>query len=238
MEDQNFLIYHTECNGEGYLVSSGSTSVFSSASLSNGLQLTLDEGVQTLYLVPLAPDCPLGCGYNYTLDLSGFVPVSPTPTPTRTPAASIAASPANTPTITPTRTPSATTVIPWAGPFGYHSVSRNGEQLRCVWSSNDYSSYQRATYAYNLASYLTMGTPPGSSLSETSPTTAALDMDFYVYNNSKTQVKADVERIYTGTPVVYWFSNTTETTVVVDDVSVLNFTGGIDNFYYIDKDDI
>ena len=62
-------------------------------------------------------------------------------------------------------------------------------------------------------------------------------MDFYVYNNARTTVKANVERIY-GTPIVYYFADVNSTTLVVDDVSVLEFGGGKENFYYIDKDDI
>lgn len=243
MENQNFLIYHTECNGDGYLVQSGSTTIFSSASLASGIQLTLDEGIQTLYLVPLAPECPLGCGYNYSIDLSGFVAVSPTPsvTPTVTPTRTflpVSVIPSQVATVTPTLTPSPTTIVPWAGPFGLHTISRNGEQLRCVWSADDYSSWQRNIYAYNLASYLTKGTPPGQSTSETSPITATLDMDFYVYNNARTTIKADVERLFGQSPVVYYFADVNSTTLVADNVSVLNFGGGKDNFYYIDKDDI
>lgn len=235
MEGQNFLIYHTECGNDDYLVNVGGTNIITSASLAEGIAIELDQSIQTLYLLPLAEECPLGCVYDYSLDLSEYVAPSPTPSPSSTPPATVTPSPS----VGVSPTPSASQVIPWGGPFGYHSINRNGEQLRVVWSANDYSTYERNIFAYNLASYLTNGNPPVSSTSETSPNTATLPMDFYVYNNARTSVRADVERLSApASPVVYYFSNATQTTVVVDDVSVLNFTAGSDNYYYIDKDDI
>lgn len=231
LENQNFFIYHTDCTDENNLVAIGGQVLIPSASLATGLTVVVDETVEKLYLVPLSEECPLGCGYDYYITLSDYVPPTPTPTNTLTPSPSTIPDPTPTPSITPS--PSTPASPPPSGMYGIHSISRNGEQLRVVWSADDYFSYQRAIYAYNLASFLTNGNPPGQSISESSPITASLPMDFYVYKSDQVTIAADVVRLPGAH--IYYFSDSNQTTLVVNTVSVGTFSSGKQNYYYLDK---
>lgn len=97
LENKNFLIFHTECNNPSFLVEVGGSTVISSASLASGLTLTLDDSISTLYLFPISSDCPLGCGYNYVLNLS----LPPSATPSTTPAATPPPTPSPSPQVAP-----------------------------------------------------------------------------------------------------------------------------------------
>jgi hypothetical protein len=227
LEGAEFYLYHTECDVFDNLIDIEGSYIITSSSLATGITFTISDSIEKVYLLPLSPDCPLGCGYNYTITLDQYVGPSPTPTitPTATPAASVAATP--TPTVTPT--PSVSGGIPFVGPYGSVSMSRNGAQLRFVWSSSDYSTYQRVIYAQQLSTFLA-GTYVGQSLSETSPTTGVINKDFDVYNNAKTLLLA--RAIRSASPTVYYFDDGSQMTLVANNVDVLPFTSAYGNFYY------
>ena len=65
----NFLLFHTECNNPTYQITYNVDIVITSSSLADGLALTLDDSITTLHLYPVSEDCPLGCGYNYSINL-------------------------------------------------------------------------------------------------------------------------------------------------------------------------
>lgn len=227
LEGTEFFLYHTECGVFKNLIDIEGSYIIPSSSLANGISFTISDSIEKVYLLPLSLDCPLGCGYNYTITLDQYVGPSPTPTvtPTSTPAASVAA----TPTPTVTLTPSVSAGIPFVGPYGLVTMSRNGAQLRFVWSSSDYSTYQRIIYAQQLAQFLA-GTSVGISYSETSTTTGVIVKDFDVYNNSKTLLLA--RAIRDASPTVYYFDDGTQTTLVANNVSASPFISGYGNFYY------
>lgn len=112
-----FNLFHTQCGLASNLIEYSGSNLISSSSLAQGLELQLDENITTLFLSPISSDCPLGCGYNYILNLSA--PPVPTPTPTVTPTPipdtptptpipdtpTPTPDPTPTPTLTPTPTP-------------------------------------------------------------------------------------------------------------------------------------
>jgi hypothetical protein len=104
LQDSNFFLFHTVCGVAANLIEYSGSTVISSASLSDGLVLELDNSISQLFLFPLSQDCPLGCGYDYSLTLT--VPVTPTPTPlpTSTPSPTNTPAPTGVPTDTPTPT--------------------------------------------------------------------------------------------------------------------------------------
>lgn len=227
LEGSNFFLYHTECGVFENLIDISGSYTISSSSLASGITFTISDSIEKVFLLPLSEDCPLGCGYNYTLTLDQYVAPSPTPsvTPTFTPTATV------TPTITPTPTvtPSVSAGIPFVGPYGRVSMSRNGAQLRFVWTNSDYSTYQRIIYAQNFAAWLA-GTSVNISNSETSPITATIIKDFDVYNNSRTVLAA--RAIRDASPAVYYFDDGTQTVLVANNVTAAVFTSGTDTYYY------
>lgn len=108
LQDANFIIFHTQCGNPDTIVQVSGSDTVSSSSLAAGLSLSLDESINTLYLVPISSDCPLGCNYDYSLTLSA--PPSPTPsnTPSNTPTPSVTSSPGVSPAATPDSTPANT----------------------------------------------------------------------------------------------------------------------------------
>ena len=105
LEDSNFLLFHTECNNPDNQITYSGSNIIPSSSLAEGLTLTLDSSITTLHLYPISEGCPLGCGYNYSINLG--IPPSPTP--------SLSVTPSTTPSITATpgisSTPSPSVVI-------------------------------------------------------------------------------------------------------------------------------
>ena len=227
LEGTEFFLYHTECDVFENLIEVNGSYSIPSSSLSTGITFTISDSIEKVYLLPLSADCPLGCGYNYTLILDQYVGPSPTPsiTPTITPTATV------TPTVTrtPTATPPASVGIPFVGPYGLVDMSRNGAQLRFVWSASEYSTYQRILYAQELATWLA-GTYVGSSLSETSLTTATIVKDFDIYNNAQTVLMS--RAIRDASPQVYYFDNGTQCTLVANNVTAVPFTFSKDSFYF------
>lgn len=108
LEDANFIIYHTKCGVVDNIVQVAGSNTVSSASLADGVTITVDESITSIYLLPISTDCPLGCNYDYVATLAP--PPSPTPsiTPTTTPTPSVTSSPGATPAGTPAGTPAST----------------------------------------------------------------------------------------------------------------------------------
>lgn len=120
LQDGAFNIYHTECGKYDNLISYSGSFDIPSSSLAQGIVLNLDDSITTLYLTPAITsslDCPLGCGYEYVLNLTQPTPepttpqpTTPTPTPEpTTPSPIIIATPEPTPEPT---TPEPTTPAP------------------------------------------------------------------------------------------------------------------------------
>lgn len=211
LEDSNFLLYHTECDNNDYLIST-----ISSSSLSTGISFVVSDSIEKVYLVPLSSECPLGCGYNYSITLDQFVALSPTPTvtPSSTPASTLTP----TPTRTVTPTPTSSVFIDYRT-FGLHTVSKNGSsQVRFVWSVSDYGSqYQRIIFAQQLASWLCSPNNINLTTNISSPNYQTITKDFKIYNNAKTTLMTTVVR--SGSPTVYFFDDGTQSVVVADGVS-------------------
>ena len=122
LQGGTFNIYHTECGiGSNLIQYSGSTTITSS-SLAEGLVLTLDESITALYLTPAFPislECPLGCGYEYVLNLIIPTPHPSTPEPTPEPSTPEPSTPEPStpePTAPPIPTPEPSTPEPSATP--------------------------------------------------------------------------------------------------------------------------
>ena len=120
LQDGAFNIYHTECGKYDNLISYSGSFDIPSSSLAQGIVLNLDDSITTLYLTPAITsslDCPLGCGYEYVLNLTQPTPepttpqpTTPTPTPEpTTPSPIVIATPEPTPEPT---TPEPTTPAP------------------------------------------------------------------------------------------------------------------------------
>lgn len=100
LNNTQFYLYHTQCGVSSSLIEYSGSNLITSSSLLEGLVLQLDDSITSLHLQPISQDCPLGCGYEYSINLSQ--PATPTPTPTNTP----------TPTPTGTATPPTDTPAP------------------------------------------------------------------------------------------------------------------------------
>lgn len=101
LQDTSFLLFHTECGKAANVITYSGSQTITSQSLAQGLALTLDESITTLYLSPISADCPLGCGYQYSINLALPATATPTPTPTGTPVPTGTPTPTDTPEPTP-----------------------------------------------------------------------------------------------------------------------------------------
>jgi len=170
-----FQFFYDNCGNPEYIVeqvSGGNT--FTKTQIETGVTLVIPDSAQTLYLLPISQECPLGCAYIYSSSLSGYVAPTPTPTPSST----TTPTPTATPDVCPTPTPSN------SGPalpntYGTHTFTHDNTDITITWpTATPY--YTKYNYAQSLANYLTNSTVSVST-NPTTPNEVDLDFSFKVY---------------------------------------------------------
>lgn len=197
-----FQFYYDNCGDVDNLVESTlGSNTFSATDLTQGVELSIPEQAEFLYLLPLSQECPLGCDYIYKHTLSNYTPVTPTPTPTPT----VTSTPGVTPSPTPTPTPT-TSGPPLPKTYGNVTISITGgyANMKVEWA-NSIPVYTRSQYASSLANYLA-NTTVSATTNISTPNEVNLAFSFDVYDTDLTTEAYDVNDLINSK--VWWYGGT------------------------------